>query len=288
MATEIRALIDEGAARLKRTADDPAREAELLLAAALGRSRAWLIANLDERILDCDATDRFESHVTRRATGEPVAYIVGEKEFWSLPLAVTREVLVPRPETELLVERALAHLPGRVEVRVLDLATGSGAIALAIAHERPDCRVLGTDVSAAAIAIAAANARRLGLRNVGFTVGAWYDPATRRRFDLIACNPPYVADQDPDLAWQVRRHEPSQALYAGPTGLEALQIVVAGAPDHLQPGGWLVLEHGATQGEAVRKLLCAVGLGDVATHRDLAGQERCTEGQAPVRGAPHD
>jgi release factor glutamine methyltransferase len=148
--------------------------------------------------------------------------------------------------------------------------------------------VLGTDVSAAAIAIAAANARRLGLRNVGFTVGAWYDPATRRRFDLIACNPPYVADQDPDLAWQVRRHEPSQALYAGPTGLEALQIVVAGAPDHLQPGGWLVLEHGATQGEAVRKLLCAVGLGDVATHRDLAGQERCTEGQAPVRGAPHD
>ena len=209
MATEIRALIEEGAARLRRAADDPRREAELLLAAALGRSRASLLTNPEERIVDCDATDRYESHVTRRAIGEPVAYILGEKEFWSLTLAVTPDVLVPRPETELVVERALAHLAEDVEERrVLDLATGSGAIALAIAHERPPCRVLGTDASGPAVALATANARRLGLANTRFETGSWYEPAGEERFDVITCNPPYVADGDVSLAWQVRRHEP--------------------------------------------------------------------------------
>jgi release factor glutamine methyltransferase len=278
VATEIHALIEEGAARLRRAADDPRREAELLLAAALGRSRASLHANPDERILDCDATDRYESHVTRRATGEPVAYILGEKEFWSLTLAVTRDVLVPRPETELVVERALAHLAEGAEGRVLDVATGSGAIALAIAHERHGCRVLGTDVSSPAVALATANAHRLGLVNARFDTGPWYGPARGERFDLITCNPPYVADGDQRLAWQVRRHEPRQALYAGATGLEALQIVVAGASAHLLPAGWLVVEHGSTQGEAVRALFGAAGFRGVTTYSDLAGHERCSEG----------
>ena len=279
MATEIRALIEEGAQRLRRIADDPRRDAELLLAAALRRSRAWLLAHPDERILDCDVTDRYESHVTRRALGEPVAYILGEKEFWSLPLAVTREVLVPRPETELLVERALAHLPERGDGRVLDLATGSGAIALAIAYERPSCQVLGTDASDPATMLAAANARRLGLVNARFVAGDWYDAVADERFELIACNPPYVAENDHELAWQVRRHEPPRALFAGPTGLEALQSVVAGAPPRLVPDGWLVLEHGTRQGEAVRGLLAAAGFTEIVTFRDLAGNERCSEGQ---------
>jgi release factor glutamine methyltransferase len=279
VATEIQALIEEGAARLARTADDPRREAQLLLAAALGRSRASLLANPDERILDCDATDRYESHLTRRAIGEPVAYILGEKEFWSLKLAITRDVLVPRAETELLVERALAHLPPGTRGRVLDLGTGSGAVALAVAHERPACRVLGTDASPPAVALAASNARRLELANAYFATGDWYEPAGDGRFHLITCNPPYVADDDPELAWQVRRHEPPRALFAGPTGLEALRTVVSGAASRLVGGGWLVLEHGAAQGEAVRALLGAVGFTAVATFHDLAGHERCTEGR---------
>src|SRR5512145_2820905 len=157
MASEISQLIDEGVARLRRVTDQPRQEAEILLAAALARPRAWVIAHPDERILDCDATDRYEAHVTRRAHGEPVAYILGEKEFWSLALEVTPDVLVPRPETELAVERALAHLPQDAPGRALDLGTGSGAIALAVAHERPRLRVLGTDVSPAAVAVARRN-----------------------------------------------------------------------------------------------------------------------------------
>jgi release factor glutamine methyltransferase len=284
MASEVRALIEEGATRLRRSAEDPRREAELLLAAALGRTRAWLLTHPEARIVDCDATDRYESHLTRRATGEPVAYIVGEREFWSLPLAVTPDVLVPRPETELVVERALAHLPVDIEARVLDLATGSGAIALAIARERPRCRVLGADVSDPATAVAAGNAQRLGLDNVRFAVGRWYDAAGDEPFAVIACNPPYVADDDPELAWQVRRYEPARALFAGPTGLEALRTVIAGAPAHLAPAGWLVVEHGARQGEAVRALLGAAGFSEVATFRDLAGHERVSEGAMPHLG----
>ena len=277
MATEIRALIEEGVARLRRATDDPRREAELLLADALGRSRASLLANPEERILDCDATDRYESHVTRRAIGEPVAYILGEKEFWSLTLAVTPDVLVPRPETELVVERALAHLAARRRrARVLDLATGSGAIALAIARERPACRVFGTDVSGAAIALATANAQRLGLANARFETGTWYEPAERRavRRDHVQSAVRCRRRCQSRLAGAASR-APSGAV-CGPTGLEALQTVIAGAAARLLPAGWLVLEHGSTQGEAVRALLAAARFREVSTFRDLAGHERCT------------
>jgi len=286
MATEIRALVDEGAARLARVSDKPRLEAEILLAAALARPRSYLAAHADSQVLDCEATDRFEAYVTRRALGEPVAYILGEKEFWSLPLAVTPGVLIPRPETELLVERGLAHLPPGEDLDVLDLATGSGAIALAIASERPACRVTGTDLSPVAIDIARKNARRLHLDRVGFLAGPWYEPVAGRRFDLVASNPPYIADDDPRVEHEVQRFEPHAALYAGPTGLEAITAIVEGALRHLKPGGWLVLEHGDTQGKPVRDLLRHAGFDGVHTHRDLAGRERCTEGvlkSRPVR-----
>jgi release factor glutamine methyltransferase len=279
MATDIRTLLDEGAAQLGRVAEAPRREAEVLLGAALGRTRAWLLAHPEERILDCEATDRYEAYVTRRRLGEPVAYLLGEKEFWSLPLVVGPGVLIPRPETELLVERALAHLPADRPCAVLDLATGSGAVALAIAQERPLGRVVATDSATVAVVTARANAIRLGLAGrVQVLEGEWYAPVAAQAFDLIASNPPYIAVDDPRVEPAVRRFEPGEALFAGPTGLEALQHIIAGAPGHLVAGGWLVLEHGDTQGESVRRLLEATGFVDVRTSLDLAGRERCTEG----------
>ena len=283
MATEIRALIDEGVARLKRVADDPRRESEILLGAALGQPRTWLIANGETRILDCEATDRFEANVTRRRHGEPIAYILGEKEFWSLPLLVEPVVLIPRPETELVVERALAHVPAGSAGSVLDLATGSGAIALAIASERPGCRVVGTDISPDAVTLAIRNAARLDLAHVEFHAGSWFEPVEDERFALIASNPPYIADGDPRVAAGVRRYEPHTALFSGVTGLEALGDIVAGAPGHLNAGGWLLLEHGHQQGEAVRRLLADRGFVDVVTFPDLAGLDRCTEGRLAGR-----
>lgn len=280
MATEVRALLNEGAARLGRVTDDPRREAEVLLGAALGRTRAWLLANPGERILDCEATDRYEAFVTRRALGEPVAYILGEKEFWSLPLAVGPGVLVPRPETELVVERALAHFPADATFAALDLAAGSGAIALAVASERPHGRITATDLSTAAIETTRANAARLGLAGrVEAVQGSWFEPVAGHRFDLIVSNPPYIAADDPRVEPGVRRFEPPQALFSGPTGLEALQAIIAGAPRHLAPGGWLVVEHGDTQGDAARQLFTRAGFESVQTIRDLAGRERCTEGR---------
>jgi release factor glutamine methyltransferase len=282
MATEIRALLEEGAAKLARTTDAPRREAEVLLGAALARPRAWLLAHADERVLDCEATDRYEAYLTRRAMGEPAAYILGEKEFWSLPLAVGPGVLVPRPETELVVERALAHFPPGSVLDALDLAAGSGAIALALASERPRCRVTATDVSATAVASTRANAARLGLSDrVEILQGAWFAPVAGRRFDLIVSNPPYIAADDPRVEPAVRRYEPPEALFSGATGLEALQIIAAAAPRHLVQGGWLVVEHGDTQGEAVRGLFTGAGFAAVQTHRDLAGRDRCTEGRLP-------
>lgn len=280
MATEIRALLDEGAAKLARVSDQPRREAEVLLGAALGRDRAWLLAHPEERVLDCEATDRYEALLTRRAHGEPVAYLLGTREFWSLSLGVGPGVLVPRPETERVVERALAHLPSDRDLEVLDLASGSGAIALAIASERPRCRVVATDAAPQAVATTRDNARRLGLDGrVAVLEGDWFAPVAGRRFDLIASNPPYIARDDPRVEPGVRRYEPAAALFAGPTGLEALQRVIAAAPSHLRPGGWLVVEHGDTQGEAVRGCFAAAGFEAVQTLRDLAGRERCSEGR---------
>lgn len=271
-----------GAARL----GGDAGEAQRLLAALLGRSRGWLLAH-ELHPLAPGEGERYAGWIARRARGEPYAYITGEREFWSLPLRVTPAVLVPRPETELLVERALALLPsqappGAPQPRVADLGTGSGAIALALAHERPRWQVTATDRSAAALEVARGNAQRLDLGRVRFLQGDWLAPLAGERLDLLASNPPYIAADDPALADPALRHEPMGALASGPDGLEDLRTLIAAAPGHLVPGGWLLLEHGATQGEAVCALFASQGWTRVRCHVDLAGKPRVSEACWPA------
>jgi release factor glutamine methyltransferase len=273
----VAAALRAAAARLGPT--DGADEAAILLAHALRVDRAWLIAHGGDPI-DPRALARFEHLVARRAAGEPVAYLVGRRGFHALELVVSPAVLIPRPETELLVELALERIPLDGAVEVADLGTGSGAIALAIAAARPRARLIAADVSGAALAVAQANAERLGLANVVFVEGSWWAPLAGRRFDLIVSNPPYVAQDDPHLDARDLRFEPRSALVAGADGLDDLRILAAGAPAHLKPGGALLVEHGHTQGEAVRALFLAAGLGSVVTHRDLEGRERVTVGHA--------
>jgi release factor glutamine methyltransferase len=255
-------------------------DAQLLLARLVGKTRGWLLAHEDQ-VLDAPVRERYAQWVARRASGEPLAYVVGEREFWSLALAVDRHVLVPRPETELVVERALALLGKAAEdagaVRVADLGTGSGAIALALAHERPRWQVVATDASAAALAVARGNAHRLELGNVAFRQGHWCEPLAGESFHLIASNPPYIALGDAALDDPALRHEPTTALASGADGLHDIRQLIAAAPGHLLPGGWLVLEHGADQGAAVCDLFVAQGWAQVRCHADLAGRPRVSE-----------
>jgi release factor glutamine methyltransferase len=246
-------------------------DAELLLAHVLDVSRANVIAR-DDRVLTPEEQGDFEQLLARRLAGEPLAYLTGTREFWSFELEVTRDVLVPRPETELLVEWGAA-VGGR---DVLDLGTGSGAIALALARELPAAQVAAVDRSRAALAVARRNATALAAR-VEFLEGDWFAPVRGRAFDLIVSNPPYVAEGDPHLA--ELRFEPALALASGADGLDALRAIIAGAPAHLRAGGWLLVEHGATQGAAVRGLFARGGFAGVETRRDLAGLERATGGR---------
>ncbi len=251
-------------------------DAQLLLLQVLGREageRAWLLAH-DDDALAGDARQAFSQLCARRAAGEPLAYLVGHKEFFGLPLQVDARVLVPRPDTETLVEWALEVLRDRVAPRIIDLGTGSGAIALAIQSARPDARVEAVDRSAGALEVAAANAMRLGLP-VRFRQASWL--AGAGRYDLVASNPPYVAEADPHLP--ALGHEPREALASGPDGLDDLRRIVAEARPHLLPGGWLLLEHGWDQAAAVRDLLTQAGFAEIASRRDLAGHERCSGGR---------
>jgi release factor glutamine methyltransferase len=280
----VAALLEEGVRRLGAAGTDhgsPAAarlDAELLLAQVLGVPRARFQSHPEEAPPPA-AAEGYLRLIERRAAGEPVAYLTGKREFWSLTLAVSPAVLIPRPETELLVERALAVHTATAGT-VLDLGTGCGAIALALASERPAWRVLATDVSEPALAMARANAAALGLGRVAFRAGRWFEPLGRReRFDLIVSNPPYVAADDPALEHAALRFEPRQALTPGADALECLRTIAHAAPRHLAPGGWLLLEHGATQAQAVRGELVLAGLRSVRSHRDLAGHERLTEGQ---------
>jgi release factor glutamine methyltransferase len=255
-------------------------DAQLLLAHTLARPRSALLAH-DTDALRPEQADAFDRLVARRARGEPLAYITGRKQFWTLELRVTPDVLVPRPETELLVERALALVPAP-EARVADLGTGSGAIALALASERPRWRITATDKSSTALAVAEANARALNVGNVRFAGGAWFDPIAGERYDLIISNPPYIAAHDRALEDPALRHEPPAALSSGPTGLEALAALIGGAGSYLAAAGWLLLEHGANQQQAVADLLVAQGFAHVRCHADLAGLPRVTEAQWPA------
>ena len=252
-------------------------DAELLIAHVLGCSRAALAAASERELTDLQ-TLALTALATRRSGGEPVAYLTGRRAFWTLELEVTPDVLVPRPETELLVEIALEELRGVAKPEVLDLGTGSGAIALAIACERPDASVTAVDESEAALALAARNAGRLRIGNVRFLQGSWYEPVGERRFHAIVANPPYVAQDDPQLAGLA--HEPRSALVAGPQGLDALAEICAGARGRLANGGVLIVEHGATQDAAVRAMVTGAGLSRVATRNDLAGLPRATRGSA--------
>ncbi len=258
--------------------DSPRLDAEVLLCELLGCNRAGLVIRADD-VLTTEMALRYAALIERRQLGEPVAYLTGRREFWSLELQVSPAVLIPRPDTELLVEWALERLRGVEAPRIADLGTGSGAIALALASERPDALVVAVDVSADALSQAAHNARLLGLERVDFRLGDWLAPLAGESFDLIVSNPPYVAEQDPHL--RELRFEPRRALTAGADGLADLRRIAAEAPGHLKPGAVLLLEHGAEQGEAVRSLLCQCGYSAVETRPDLNGRERGTLGIRP-------
>jgi release factor glutamine methyltransferase len=247
-------------------------DAQLLVGHQLQRPRAWLVAHDDHALSDAQ-TATLQQQLQRRAAGEPLAYLVGEREFCGLALQITPDVLVPRPETELLVEWALERLATAPAASVVDLGTGSGAIALAVRQRQPNAAVTASDASAAALQVAQANGRRHGLA-VEWLHGDWWAPLHGRRFGLAVSNPPYVAGDDPHLA--ALTHEPRGALTPEGDGLAALRRIVAGAPDHLLPGAWLLLEHGHDQADAVQTLLTARGFVAAQTRQDLAGLARCT------------
>lgn len=254
-------------------------DAQLLLSGCTQRTRAWLIAHADEP-LRVEAANTFLSWLRRRAQGEPLAYIFGEKEFHGLLLKVDANVLVPRPDTETLVDWAIEVMrAGNPAPRVVDLGTGSGAIALAIKHAESRADVVAVDESEAALGVARANGQRLGLP-VNWILGHWWQPLAGLRFDIAVSNPPYVAEGDEHLA--ALTHEPRSALTAGTDGLDDIRLIIDGAIDHLAPGAWLMLEHGHDQAGRVGGLLEQAGFASVQSRRDLAGIERCTGGRAPL------
>jgi release factor glutamine methyltransferase len=254
-----------------------ALETRILLTHAMGLTRVQLITQ-SERELTAAEAQRLSALFQRRVDGEPIAYIIGEREFFGLPFHVSPDVLIPRPETELLVELAVERLPQNG--RVLDMGTGSGAIAVSIAHTRTDARVTAIDVSASALAVAQQNAVRNAV-NVVFLQSDWYDAADNRQFDVIAANPPYIVKDDVHLSQGDLRFEPIGALTDHADGLSALRTIIGGARQHLAPGGWVLMEHGYDQAAAVRELLLAQGFSDVQSWKDLASIERVTGGKAP-------
>ena len=270
---DLRGMLAAATDRLGERAD-----AELLLLHALQQPRSWLFTHADD-VPDMDVQTAYAAMVERRAAGEPVAYITGRRGFWSLDLEVSPVTLIPRPETELLVELALQRLPPVAVCSVADLGTGSGAIALAIARERPHARMVATDASAAALAVAQRNAQRHAIGNVAFVHGDWLTPLAGQHFDLIVSNPPYIEAADPHLAQGDLRHEPADALASGPDGLDDIRRIVHDARAHLHPGAWLLFEHGWNQGAAARALLAESGYTEVFTAQDLELRDRVSGGR---------
>lgn len=255
-------------------------DAQLMLAHLMAQSRTWVIAHTDDRLPDT-LTSSWQQMLVRRSAGEPLAYLLGEKEFHGLTLQVTPDVLVPRPDTETLVEWALEHLDRLPPTaRVIDLGTGSGAIALALQQAHPHVAIWGIDASEAALNVAHANAAKLGLP-VHFRHSHWWQALESQRFELAVSNPPYIAEGDPHLP--TLSFEPRQALTSGPEGLDDLRSIIQDAPDHLAPGAWLLLEHGYDQAEQVQALLADCGFERIQTRLDAAGVARCTGGEWPKR-----
>jgi release factor glutamine methyltransferase len=263
------------AARFSQS-DSPKRDAEILLSFVTRRARTYLLA-FGDTALSAEQLAVLEPLATRREQGEPIAYLVGEREFWSLPLSVSSVTLIPRPDTECLVEQALAHLPATA-CRILDLGTGTGAIALALASERPDCTVIGVDIKVDAVALACHNAEKLAIDNVHFLQGSWFESVSGR-FTLIASNPPYIDANDPHLNQGDVLYEPHSALVAEAGGMADLAEIVRQAPAYLEAGGWLMLEHGWQQAQAVQKLLRNAGFSAAITHKDYGNNDRVTLGK---------
>ncbi len=270
---KIDAALADGTERLRGVSDSPMLDAELLLARALDVPRTYLVAHPEDS-LDPAAVERFFSSVERRSDGLPLAYISGEKEFWSMTLFVSPDTLVPRPETEVLVQQALQRIPDGESFAVLDLGTGNGAIAMAIARERSNCRITATDISDAALAVARENANRHALPNIEFLSGDWTAPVAGRTFDLIASNPPYVPSADSDL--EGLKYEPHMALASGEDGLDAIRRISVEAISVIEPGGTLIIEHGDRQQQQVARILSAEGWSEIAQVNDLAGKPRVT------------
>lgn len=253
-------------------------DARVLLCHAIGRDTAYVLAHPEAALRESEL-DTYRGLVDRRAQGEPVAYVTGEREFYGRSFQITPAVLIPRPETELLVDLALTHIPADTPTRVLDLGTGSGCIAISVASERSHSKILALDQSPEALALARRNAVAAHVGNVAFLQSDWFSALGQELFHVIVANPPYVASGDPHLASGDVRFEPRQALDGGRDGLDAIRHIVAEARKHLAPGGWLMFEHGYDQGERARLTLHAAGYGDIFTAHDLAGTDRVSAGR---------
>jgi release factor glutamine methyltransferase len=274
---DVRSMLAAATQRLGERLD-----AELLLLHVVQKPRSWLFTHADD-VLDMDVQTAYARLLDRREAGEPVAYIIGRRGFWSLDLEVTPATLIPRPETELLVEQVLQRLPADAACSVADLGTGSGAIALAVARERPHVQIVATDASADALAVAQRNAQLHAIGNIAFVRGDWLAPLAGRRFDLIVSNPPYIEAGDPHLDQSDLRFEPASALASGADGLDDIRRIVHDAHAHLHPGGWLLFEHGWNQGDAARALLHEAAYVEVFTARDLEQRDRISGGRRRPR-----
>lgn len=261
------------------TSESPRRDAEILLEHVTGKARTFILA-FGETQLTPDQEQQLAALLGRRKTGEPVAHLTGEREFWSLPLYVSAATLIPRPDTECLVEQALARLPSTA-CRILDLGTGTGAIALALASERPDCQVTAVDVMPDAVRLAQRNLERLSLANMQILQSSWFSAVSDKQFEMIVSNPPYIDEHDPHLSQGDVRFEPLTALVAANEGLADIDHIISTGRDHLVSGGWLLLEHGWSQGQAVRALFSAAGYENVETCSDYGDNDRLTLGKLP-------
>ncbi len=275
MPPTVSKILQTAMRELQATSPTPWLDAEVLIMHVCGFDRSGLITH-GHSVLTDDQQHRLEKLLVRRRQGEPIAYITGTREFWSLEFNVSPATLIPRPETELLVEMALAHVPPDAEWTIADLGAGCGAIALALAKERPHCRVIATDISPQALDVARSNAMKFGLTNVDFREGNWFEPLSGMKLDMMVSNPPYVRANDPHLEQGDVRFEPVQALAAGPEGLDAIRQIALSAREHLNPAAWLLFEHGWDQAAAIGQLLHRLSYRNIVCYPDLGGRDRIT------------